>query len=66
MPGHADEEDKLGERNVHRQVSGRTWRGLAKRSSNYRILIIRVNPNNPWLKNTDLTDLTDFRQESFS
>ena len=30
MPGHADEE---GERNVHRQVSGRAWRGLAKRSS---------------------------------
>ncbi|MBR3633233.1 MAG: hypothetical protein IKN51_01720 [Bacteroidaceae bacterium] len=30
MPGHADEE---GERNVHRQVSGRTWRRLAKRSN---------------------------------
>ena len=24
-------------------------------------ILIRVNPNNPWLKNTDLTDLTDFR-----
>ena len=43
------------------QVCDRTWRRLAKRSGNYRILIIRVNPNNPWLKNTDLTDLTDFR-----
>ena len=29
-PGHADED---GERNVHRHVSDRTWRGLAKRSS---------------------------------
>ena len=51
------------------EAGGNIQRKSESEAAIIEFILIRVNPNNPWLKNTDLTDFRfgfRFRQESFS